>query len=93
LDTTLAWGKKLKKPEYCGKLASLAYRLGTHPDYLATAIAVETDGTLDPGFQHKNGAVGLIGFVQKTASDLRYDEGSSETKEFRRATGFRREVP
>src|SRR5208283_2175061 len=70
-EISLAWGSKLKKPEYRTKLISLAHNLGTNPDYLATVIAVETNGKLDPGFEDpKNGTVGLICFTHKTATDL-----------------------
>lgn len=54
------------------KLIQIAERLGTNPDFLATAIAFETGGTWSPTVKNAmgSGAIGLIQFMPNTARNL-----------------------
>ncbi len=64
-------GLEKKSNAFKAKLVKTSQALGIQPDWLATVISFETDGTFDPAKQNPySKATGLIQFMSSTANGL-----------------------
>ncbi|WP_294246114.1 M23 family metallopeptidase [uncultured Chryseobacterium sp.] len=65
----LYWGKYFNCQER-KRIIEIAYRLGSKPDYLTSAMALETGGTFDPKLINSKGYTGLIQIGKDAAADI-----------------------
>jgi hypothetical protein len=65
----IAWGARVTVA-FKARLFEVAQNLGVDPNYLISAIAIETGETFSPSIRNPNGATGLIQFTVATAAGL-----------------------
>jgi len=68
-DQQIAWGAKVSVA-FKAKLIEISQNLGVDPNYLISAMALETGETFSPFVKNPNGATGLIQFTPETAAEL-----------------------
>lgn len=69
LGSQITWGAKVGVA-FKAKLIEIAQNIGVDPNYLISAMALETGETFSPSVKNSNGATGLIQFTPDTAADL-----------------------
>ncbi len=77
-ETKLYWGKYFTCQER-KKIIEISNRLGCKPDYLTSAMALETGGTFDPSIVNSLGYTGLIQIGSVAADDINRRKGTSVT--------------
>jgi len=68
-DLQIAWGARVSIA-FKAKLIEISHNLGVDPNYMISAMALETGETFSPSITNPNGATGLIQFTPETASEL-----------------------
>jgi hypothetical protein len=65
----IAWGARVSVA-FKVKLIEISQNLGVDPNYMISAMALETGETFSPSVKNPNGATGLIQFTPETAAEL-----------------------
>lgn len=68
-DLQIAWGARVSVA-FKVKLIEISQNLGVDPNYMISAMALETGETFSPSVKNPNGATGLIQFTPETAAEL-----------------------
>jgi hypothetical protein len=61
------------------KIIEISHRLGCKPDYLTSAMALETGGTFNPAIVNSLGYTGLIQIGTTAAADINRRKGTNVT--------------
>ncbi|KQT25983.1 hypothetical protein ASG22_04625 [Chryseobacterium sp. Leaf405] len=77
-ETKLYWGKHFTCQER-KKIIEISNRLGCKPDYLTSAMALETGGTFNPAVVNSLGYTGLIQIGTTAAADINRRKGTNVT--------------
>ncbi|SIS93922.1 M23 family metallopeptidase [Chryseobacterium gambrini] len=77
-ETKLFWGKHFTCQER-KKIIEISHRLGCKPDYLTSAMALETGGTFNPAIVNSLGYTGLIQIGTTAAADINRRKGTNVT--------------
>lgn len=77
-ETKLYWGKHFTCQER-KKIIDISNRLGCKPDYLTSAMALETGGTFNPAIVNSLGYTGLIQIGSLAAEDINRRKGTNIT--------------
>ncbi|WBV52295.1 M23 family metallopeptidase [Chryseobacterium gambrini] len=77
-ETKLSWGKHFTCQER-KKIIEISHRLGCKPDYLTSAMALETGGTFNPAIVNSLGYTGLIQIGTTAAADINRRKGTNVT--------------
>ncbi|WBX96363.1 M23 family metallopeptidase [Chryseobacterium gambrini] len=77
-ETKLFWGKYFTCQER-KKIIEISHRLGCKPDYLTSAMALETGGTFNPAIVNSLGYTGLIQIGTTAAADINRRKGTNVT--------------
>ena len=77
-ETKLYWGKHFTCQER-KKIIEISNRLGCKPDYLTSAMALETGGTFNPAVVNSLGYTGLIQIGSTAAADINRRKGTNVT--------------
>lgn len=77
-ETKLYWGKHFTCQER-KKIIEISNRLGCKPDYLTSAMALETGGTFNPAVVNSLGYTGLIQIGTTAAADINRRKGTNIT--------------
>jgi len=77
-ETKLYWGKHFSCQER-KKIIQISNRLGCKPDYLTSAMALETGGTFNPAVVNSLGYTGLIQIGSTAATDINRRKGTNIT--------------
>lgn len=78
---TLVWGKD-QSCEFRKKVIEISKRLRCNPNYLMTAMALETGGSFNPAIDNGRGYIGLIQIGKTAAKDINRRKGTRITTDY-----------